>query len=1142
MHPSRTSLGLPILAVLLAAGHAAGTSDWAEPEPIWRIGAQDHHFRDLAHLRDLSLYLNAFPDDTHFVVGKSKPHQDFCSIHPGPDDAWAGSRDHAFRISFGLEAVPAGAYELRVSLVDSNESRPTTLRVNVNDEDQSQEVVVATGAGEIALRHPEKGESRTLHVVLGADWLKQGSNWIELLNVDGSWLLYDSLSLRELAANARWPVQISARPSIFFVELEGRVKQEFTISLSGLTNQEPVTIEAVSGENPLGAATFERSSVGTASGALYVEPAETPRDVRISVSAGTQTGDVTMRQIPQRKWRVYVTPGVHTDIGYTASHAWVTKVHNRNTDLALELIKEFPLYHFNLEASWAAQTWLRNRPPYRHEELYEAAREGRIGIEAGYLNMLTGLCSEEEMVRTLYYSARLRREHGVPFQSYTLTDVPSAVWSLPSILAGSGIRSLSCGINWIRSRTLNYSPMAKTPFWWEGPDGGRVLTWFSDGYAWGERFALREGGDRIRTVLRNDLSWWDRREDYPYDAILLHGGYSDNAPIGRRMAESVTEYSERYAYPKVILCDNNRFFEYIEANFADKIPTVRGCGGSWWEDGAGSTAVETAINRNAHQDIIAAEMVWAAAVGVAEAPQYPRSQFDLAWDNILLYDEHTWGTSNSIEDPMSDDVQREWALKAAHARDAAAQTKRLLEDGLRELANEVRAPDNSVLVFNPSGRARSGVVYVDVPVGAVILDEQRPVIQQVVSHDLWGNCTLALVASGVPAVGYRTYQVVSDSGVMPSPSGRFDGKTLENEFYRITFDPATGGMASLIDKTLGRELVDQASPFKLGQLVYASGGEEKKGETQMDCPIPERVTFSSPAGGDLGEAVHGPVFSSVTWDEAKHERFHYFAMKTILYEHERRVDFVFRMNKKPTYEKEAVYIAFPFAGADPEFRYEIGGGSVRPNEEHLPGACRDWLAVQRWVTVNTDGAGVVWSPIDTPLMTLCDFTPGKWLRELPITNGTIFAYAMNNYWYTNYKAGQDGWFTFRYSLTSDTSIGPSAASRFGESVVQPMRAIFLESGRKATGLLPSSKSFCEVDPLNVTLTALKRAEDGKALIVRVRETAGRNTDTRISANLARITKVSRCDLVERVTDPLDLVNEQVLLNISANSMATIRLE
>ena len=164
---------------------------------------------------------------------------------------------------------------------------------------------------------------------------------------------------------------------------------------------------------------------------------------------------------------------------------------------------------------------------------------------------------------------------------------------------------------------------------------------------------------------------------------------------------------------------------------------------------------------------------------------------------------------------------------------------------------------------------------------------------------------------------------------------------------------------------------------------------------------------------------------------------------------------------------------------------------MRPNEDHFPGACCDWFAVQRWVTVQTDDAAVTWSAVDTPLISLCGMNAGKWLEELPITNGTIFAYALNNYWMTNYKAGQDGPFTFRYSMTSGKTVDPAAAAMFGESVQSPLRVIHADPHPYAAAS-PVANSFCEVRPSNVEMTALKPADDGHGIIVRIRETAGRH--------------------------------------------------
>ena len=50
----------------------------------------------------------------------------------------------------------------------------------------------------------------------------------------------------------------------------------------------------------------------------------------------------------------------------------------------------------------------------------------------------------------------------------------------PQILARSGVRLLQIGAN-------NGVRGVKTPllFWWESPDGSRVLTQLTDGYGWG---------------------------------------------------------------------------------------------------------------------------------------------------------------------------------------------------------------------------------------------------------------------------------------------------------------------------------------------------------------------------------------------------------------------------------------------------------------------------------------------------------------------------------------------------------------------------------------------------------------------------------------------------------------------------------
>jgi alpha-mannosidase len=1132
-------------AGLLAIAALSHLAFAAEPPVVWQIGAQDNTYRDLSPAGTPAGYAKAFPKDVLFTVGQSDAKKDFSAIHPGPMDAWAGSREHPFAIAFDVPGLQPGAYELRIDIVDTYGGAPTVYHVKVND--RAATAVLDPGAGDLTLVRPENGKHRTLRYVFGADLLKPAGNRIELRTSAGAWLLYDAITLSRMATDANPAADVQATASIFFIEKEGALLQEVGVRANAIIGTDEVKAEVLAGDKPIGSATLGKALLGAVSGPVHIEPTDAPRELTVRVTCGNQRGTATIKQTPQRKWQIYVAPATHTDIGYTDIQSRVIEVHNRNTELALELCRDFPLYHWNLESSWAAQMWLRDRQPWRHEELYNAARQKRVGIEASYLNMLTGLCSDEELIRTMYYSARLNREHGVPFESYTLTDAPSHVWSMPSMLAGAGIKSLSVGINGTRAPILKQNIHHKSPFWWEGPDGQKILTWFAVGYSQAGQIGLRDGMDRMRGAIERDLYWWEHRKDYPYDAILLHGAYSDNVAIGRDIADSLADYSKHYAYPKVILCANNDFFQYVEKNFADKIPTVRGCGGSWWEDGAGSSAMETGINRVAHQDAIVAEAAWACAAGTNGNAAFPQADFNRVWDNMLLYDEHTWGAHNSIGDPTSDFVLRQFAVKAAYATDAARDVARLLDTGLTELAAHVeRGSDGAerLLVFNPSGRPRTGVVYAKLPRGAVVIGQDAPAAQQRVNEDALHRVDVAFVATDVPAGGYATYRIGKEAAESAATPRRFDGKVLENDFYRVTFDRASGGVSSIVDKKLGKELVDAASKYKLGQLVYAAhgGNKGKEGheETQVECPNVAEVQFTTAKSGKIEAGMNGPVCSSAKI-VSNLPLIPRIEMEVVLYEADRRIDFVFRLNKKMTTDKEAVYIAFPYAGKNPKFRYEIGGANVRPNEDQFPGSCRDWFSVQRWVTVNTDDAAVAWSPIDTPLITLCDMTPGKWLDTLPVSNGTIFAYVMNNYWFTNYKAGQDGQFTFRYSMTSDASIDPGAASLFGEAAATPMRAVTVPPV-KAEPTLPAAKSFCRVQPENVMITAMKRADDGKGVIVRVRETAGKATDATITVEMDGVKKATKCDLVERTQGDLALDGGKVSLKVGANAMATVRLE
>jgi len=182
----------------------------------------------------------------------------------------------------------------------------------------------------------------------------------------------------------------------------------------------------------------------------------------------------------------------------------------------------------------------------------------------------------------------------------------------------------------------------------------------------------------------------------------------------------------------------------------------------------------------------------------------------------------------------------------------------------------------------------------------------------------------------------------------------------------------------------------------------------------------------------------------------------------------------------------------------------------------------------------------VWSAVDSPLLTLCDINRETFTSPLPITNGHIYAYVFNNYWNTNYKAGQGGEMTFRFSVTTMPAYDRVTAVRFGQTVRTGLCAV------SARGVKPHARaesrlgtSLCSVSPTNVVIQSIKKVESGKGLIIRLREIGGKKTNASIKLPAGSHKEAYACNLVEVVQKSLPITAGKLTLPVPANGLATV---
>ena len=355
-------------------------------------------------------------------------------------------------------------------------------------------------------------------------------------------------------------------------------------------------------------------------------------------------------------------------------------------------------------------------------------------------------------------------------------------------------------------------------------------------------------------------------------------------------------------------------------------------------------------------------------------------------------------------------------------------------------------------------------------------------------------------------------------------------------------------MKSIFDKELKKELVNTSSPYRFDQYLYVTGGDEPPrnrlifGDSKL--PAPE-LTIHETQGGRLVSVERTP-FGAMARLECSNTHTPRIQTEVILFDSQKKIEFLNHVQKEKVYTKEAVYFAFPFAADNPQIRYDLQNGFVDPTRDLLPGAAREWFSLQHWAAVQLGDVTAALIPVDAELFTLGDIVRGKWPMELDPHRGTFFSYVMNNYWHTNYVAAQGGDFTFRYVVTSGENLEPDQLSRLGWEEMTPLEANeIIQNDKEVSPPRPLNKaeeSFLQVAQPNVVLVNWKTAEDGEGTVLRFLEVAGKESTVNVQTPLLDVQAAWMCDAVERKQGPLAVTPHGFEFPVKPFQIVTVRLE
>ncbi len=740
----------------------------------------------------------------------------------------------------------------------------------------------------------------------------------------------------------------------------------------------------------------------------------------------------------------------HSDIGYSHLQEEVEQLQNKNIDDALKLIektKDYEAeakYKWNIESLWVLKNYLREASTSKKEKLFEAIKEGSIGLSAFYSHNMTGLMRAEENKWLLEYATVIEKEIGIKITSAMITDIPGSNWSLITDMAQNGIKYFSSGPNYFLGTKYSgdrvghsNNAWADKPFYWKSSSGKeKVLYWMAGkGYSYFHSFGQGDLDRRGKEHILNYMKELDSK-NYPYNLVQLRYTIkSDNGPTDSTLSGFVQNWNKKYFSPKIVLTTTEDLFKEFESNYGKDLPEFSGDFTPYWEDGAMSSAKEELMNREASLKFVQG----AAISSIINSASFNLEMAASIKRNITLFHEHTWGAHNSISDPDNDFVTKQWNYKQKFALNALRDADIVFNNVLKGISDST---SNRIEVFSSASWSRSSLVFLDYTNskrGNQIYDENN---NQVPTQAL-NDGRLVFWAENIPPLGSKKYWI-----------GSIDLQNKANNILTkditVSIDKWLGQITSI--KYKGLEIIDKKSKFGFNSYVYVPGENPNKFEKE---------TNSKFIWVEEGELISKFIIESKGEGSSK-------IIKEITVNNpENSISIVNKIYKNPVRNKEAVHFSFPFAVSNPTVKFDVGYAAVDPLKNQLTGSNRDYYSVDKWIDVSNNNFGITLSALKAPL-----FEIGEMIDEQKVNgdkiwrmdykpSSTIFSYTMNNYWHTNFKAYQEGETIFEYKIKPHKIFDNYEAYKFSFEYHNPLIAQGVQKDFKSINSL-FTISFKEV--------------------------------------------------------------------------------
>ena len=813
----------------------------------------------------------------------------------------------------------------------------------------------------------------------------------------------------------------------------------------------------------------------------------------------------------------------HIDMAWLWPWTETVEVVRNTFRSVLDLMREYPDFKFTMSSARTYE-WMQEKYPDLFHEIEQRVKEGRWEVIGGMwvepdLNMPDG----ESLVRQILVGKRyFRKNFGVDVKIGWNPDSFGYNYQLPQIYKRSGMDYfVTQKLLWAHE----FTTFPYKLFWWQAPDGSRLLTYFPHDYA----------GGIDAEPLATDLSIWipsiygNKLTDSPEMMHLYGVGDHGGGPTRVMLDHADQLRATETVYPRLQFSFASDFFSSLEKKLPSmQVPTWDGELYFQYHRGVFTTQAETKRRiRQAEETVLNAEKF--ASLATLYGRPYPQDEMELTWKNLLFDHFHDIMPGSGIAVNYLD------AKRNLEDVDRAANEVTLAS--IDELAAHVNTQQQGVpvILFNSLSWPRTDVTEVEsqLPEAAhqiqVADASGKPAETQLLSLDPGTHRARFLLLSHAPSLGYATYFVRAAASASPAHSSlKASPDTLENEYIRVKIDPHTGCMTSLFDKRSGTESLapaetDTGGPKNAtcGNLLQTFVDKPKQWDAwNIDADF-EKQHWDLDQADEVKLVESGPLRAVI--EIKNHFQNSTFVRDVTLYAGVPRVDV--KMGADWHEKHILLKVAFSVSAHSDKATYEIPFGSVqRPTTRNTPAEQAQFeVPAQRWADLSDATHGF-------SLLNDCKYgydAKGNVLR---------LSLLRSPEWPDPHA--DEGHHEFTYSLYPHGG-GWKEALTIRRGYELNYKLISLAVG-KHQGALPSEHSFVQVKSDNIIVSALKKAEDEHSLILRFYEWAGKQGDVTLQLP-AGADSAMETNMMEKAEGSLAVSNSTVIVPTKPYEIQTIKV-